>query len=65
MIPDLIYISKDLYAFNQVRSRPTYLSDPSLYIRQAWGPLVYIPGGLCHLVNALTNEADVCIKEKS
>ena len=27
MIPDLAYINKSLYEFNQVRFRPTYLSD--------------------------------------
>ena len=46
MISNLVYISKDLYISNQVRSRPIYLFGLraiALYIT-----------GFCYLVNALT-----------
>ncbi len=58
MILDLAYTNKDLYTSNQVRSRPkclpSGLSATGLHTR-----------GLRHLVNALTDEANVCTKEKS
>ena len=69
MIPDLVYTSRDLYASNQVRSRPTCsslgLGTTSRHAR-----------GFCHLVNALTfteptigpaafDKADVRIRKKS
>ncbi len=69
MILDLAYTSRDLYISNQVKSRPTYLSDLGfigLHIRV-----------FCYLVNVLTfiqsvywqnnytDKADVCIREKS
>ncbi len=40
-------------------------SGLGLYTRQAWGPLVYTPKGLYHLVNALTGKASIHTKEKS
>ncbi len=58
MIPNLAYTSRDLYASNQVRSRPIYLpfglSATGLHIK-----------GLHHFVNALTDEAVVRTREKS
>ncbi len=56
MISDLVYINRDLYTSNQIRSRSTYLSSldaTSLYIR-----------GFCHFINLLTDKADVYIKKK-
>ncbi len=62
MILDLVYTNKDLYTFNQSRSKPIYLlsglSAASLYAK-----------GLCHLVNTLIfidNKVNICTaKEKS
>ncbi len=51
MIPNLTYTNKDLYVFNEVKSRPTCLfldlNAISLQIR-----------GFCHLVNILTSTLD-------
>ncbi len=58
MILDLAYTSKNLYKFNQVRFRSMY----SLLGLSATGPHTKI---LCHLVNALTDKADICTKKKS
>ena len=66
MISDLVYISRDFYISNQVRSKPMYLSNlniTGLYIRN-----------LHYLVNALSSiesiyqdydiaKADICIKK--
>ncbi len=58
MIPDLVYTSRDFYISNQLKSSPICslleLSATGLHTRN-----------LCHLVNILTNKADVCIREKS
>ncbi len=57
MIPDFVFTSRDLYASNQVRSRPTYLSSlgaTGLYIKD-----------LCYFVNVITDKANVCTNEKS
>ena len=58
IISDLVYISRDLYIFNQVKLRPTYLLSSldasDLYTRK-----------LGYLVNALTDKANVYTKKKS
>lgn len=60
IISDLVYISKNIYVFNQVKSRHIGLlniSATSLYTR-----------GFCYLVNIITfiiNKANVYIKKKS
>ena len=46
MILDLVYINKDLYIFNQVKFKPTYLSDLNIINIQI--------KGLCHLINILS-----------
>ncbi len=38
-------------------------SNPGLRIYQAWGLLIYISGDLHHLINALIDNADICIKK--
>ncbi len=51
MILDLAYISKDLYAFNQIKSKPMYLSSlvaTSLYIK-----------GFYYLVNILISTKSI------
>ena len=58
MISDLAYTNRDFYAFNQVKSRPTYLllglTAINLHTKS-----------LYHLVCTLINEADVYTKKKS
>lgn len=57
MILDLVYTNRDLYTSNQVRFQFIYLASglysTSLYIKS-----------LYYLVNILTNEADIRIREK-
>lgn len=57
MIPNLVYISKNLYTSNQVRLRLIYLLG-----LEATG---LHTSKLCHLDNILTDEADIPIREKS
>ncbi len=40
-------------------------SGPGLYTHQVWRPLVYISKRFYHLVNALTEKADIRTKKKS
>lgn len=58
MISDLAYTRRDFYASNKLRFRPTCLlsglSATSLHIR-----------GFYYLVNTLTNEVNICTREKS
>ncbi len=57
MISDLAFPSRNLYASNQVRSKLTYLSlglsATDLHTES-----------FCHLVNTLTDKADIYTKEK-
>lgn len=58
MILGQAYTSRNLSVYNQVKSRPIYLSSylgaTGLYIK-----------GLCHLVNAMIVKTNVRIKNKS
>ena len=58
MILDLVYISRDLYISNQVKSKPIYLLLGliiiSLYTRN-----------FCYLINILINKTDIYTKKKS
>ncbi len=51
MILDLTYTNRDLYTFNQVRFRLTYLSG--------LGATGFYTRGFGHLVNALIDKADI------
>ena len=57
MILDRVYINKNLYVFNQVRSKPIYLllglDAISLHIN-----------GFYYLVNILTDQTDIYIRKK-
>lgn len=57
MIPDLIYTSRGLNASNQINSRPTYL------LSDLGATILYIKC-LGHLINILTNKANIGKKEK-